>query len=306
MRPTMRTQFELRFVEAELALARPWLDRHCAWKLDACERVLSLQLRLLGAYLRAGMVQEQLGVGPPGNVVLRNALGNSISIGLASLRLLREGHYGSARVLARQLFEMMLTAKLAQLEPEVRERWAARREGAGPKAQVGISREILNRYWPRRPGDEPSPLHGLWARLNEFTHHTPFAQQPFLLPPPERIDARTGDFDAASPPTQEEQRAFHELGARTEFTTDLLFALLAMGTHLLAPHYRAATRSALRAYGEATGLGPEEARLRKELRAATREYLARLDADPRALGSPWRMVVRQFASDWRRAPGAPR
>ena len=160
-------QFNLNNIEIERKITCVFINNHYNKQLELLKKLISLHIQLAGYFHLQAEVKKGLGLVYDENIVLNNTVFNHFYLSLSILELLKNGYYGSARVLLRQSFEMLMIAKYTEYDLKARIAWQNKDE-----IRMG---NILS--FIRDNGKETNKLQEIWKELCKYTHGTSSAQE---------------------------------------------------------------------------------------------------------------------------------
>lgn len=220
-------QFNLQNILDEIKFTKKFVLKFFGKKLKLILDIIDYQIRLTGMYFKECDVKKFLGSVYEDNVVLNNCLFNQPYISLSIVLLIKNGCYGSARVILRQFFEYLMVAKFSEFDKSIINKWETKTEEKiedkltknwqAFQDEIRLSRDITNKLESKRK--RVKALLRTWYQLCDLTHPSKYAQQVLRVPSKEeeKIDwlKNTNFF------------------GDTHWTLDLLFMLLCMNNHLL-------------------------------------------------------------------------
>ena len=134
--------------------------------------LLSIYISISDLLMRGAGIKIYLGLTYDSNIPLHNAIVNCLTIFSSTLKLLKDGYYGSARVLIRQALEMLLIAKLLEYKHEKRSKWS--------KADIRPN-DVWEYLKSTSRKEKLLILRSFYRELCKFAHHTPYSQQPIYF-----------------------------------------------------------------------------------------------------------------------------
>lgn len=161
----IETQFSMETIKREQRYLRKFvISKLFKKQIKILEKLTELHINLLGYFFIHAKIKRDLGLKYEENVLLNNTLVNHVYLNASILELLKKGYYGSARILLRQCFEMLIIAKYSEYNKKIIKKWKnANRDRI-------IMRDILNEL-------NKADLSAMWGDLCKFVHATPYAQQ---------------------------------------------------------------------------------------------------------------------------------
>jgi len=237
-------------------------------ELKIIEKVISLHAELNSYFYVHSEVIKKLGLKYDENIVLNNVLINHIYLSLSIFELLKKGYYGSARVLLRQSFEMLVLGKYCELYANERKSWKM--------GEASTAGRILNEL--KSKNKKVDELINLWKKeLCKFTHATPFAQQP------PRFVINT------------------EFISDIKYTIDLFFIHLILLFHLNNIMHNKTRRFWFGYYKDEFGHYKNIKKLKNTFSKKKKEYfeLMRTNGVKNSAIKRWKRIIYQYRLDWK-------
>ncbi len=175
--------------------------------LERMKRILDNQMKLAAIFTKQLSLKEFRGLTHDSNILVEANLWKTPVILHGMLFLIKNGYFGSARVLARQCFETLIYAKYSWLDKSMATKYSNKKVGYDQSNNLTIN------YVFKSLGQKKGSLQTKYSKLCDFDHPTIYSQQ---LP--------------LSLESVEEKRYFIDL---ISYTTDLLFTLMLMNLHFL-------------------------------------------------------------------------
>jgi len=251
------------------SLATEGIEKTLGWKFNIPREVLDLQTQLLERYARTDRARQLAAVGPPHNVVLVNAVSNSIYFALGSIQQLEQGFLGASCCMHPPWFEGLLIAKETTVNPDFIDRWKAQHEDRADPERISVHHDIFVPRGFREGEGNIGELVRFWRELHKVTHHTMYAGPPLAsLHFPAKI------WTGSNISTTVEDWLV-DLCNNVEHAADATFALLDMTAHLITPHMRKKGKSFRETYGEHPEAEFSERELREQLTDRISEHWER-------------------------------
>ena len=274
-------QFDLTNITNEIDRSKKLVETTFFDKIRIITELVGAQTKLVGIYTSQLATRTRSGSKYKVNGVLATALFNFPYRSLSILSLVRNTFYGSARIVCRQFFESLIVAKYSEYEPPLVQKWNVQLEEKCDDAspiEVGPGK-VFGRLESR--GRNIESLRQTWKDLCKTTHPTPYSQQVLRV----------------LTPRDEKEASRHFLG-NTEYTLDLLLALLAMNFHLLVGHYgRKANRWWFGYLEDPLGCYDRERKLKENSKRLIREYFEKC-GDRKGARGLWKRNIFEFRQSW--------
>ena len=165
--------FNLKTIKIEQKYTSKFIKTMFKEEIYILEKMIGLHIKLSGYFFKHAKIKKLLRLEYDENIVMDKVLFDQIYLGLSILEILKKGYYGSARVLLRQMFEMLMIAKCSEFDKEVREKFVKE------EAQMKDVWEFLKKNQKK---DALKELKEKYKELCKYTHATPASQQPLRLP----------------------------------------------------------------------------------------------------------------------------
>ncbi|MFA5125956.1 MAG: hypothetical protein WC462_03055 [archaeon] len=147
--------------------------------ISLLEEISDIQIRLSGIFMNLLDTKYVMGGAFVKNVVLNNALLNQPYINNSVFLLLRHGYYGSARVILRQNFEMLVVAKASEENKKYKKKWLNKRKTSDLTYNITLG-DVFSQMGDNRKQTQNLEAH--WKDLCDMSHATAFAQQMLIIP----------------------------------------------------------------------------------------------------------------------------
>jgi hypothetical protein len=217
---SLEKQLNWKNIEKEIATTKKVVAKIFAENISVIKQIAANQTRLTGIYVQEVDMKKKLAEIYEENIIVNNTLLNQPYWTYATLLLVENTLYGSARVLLRQFFESLLTAKYSEYDRSLIEKWEAKTEEKDLSKEIWLSKHVLKQL--SQKNKTIKELENSWHRLSDLTHPTKYAQQVIRIP---RNKKQLIEWIVESDFIQ-----------NTHYTLDLLFMLLCMNNHLLITH----------------------------------------------------------------------
>ena len=272
-------QFDLANIEGEIDRTKKLVETRFSDKIRILTDLIGAQARLVGIYTSELSVRKHLRSNCDNNGILTDTLLNFPYRSLSILLLIRNTFYGSARVICRQFFESLISAKYSEYEPGIIQQWTLRLDNENVSSGKTGPGYIFKRLQDRAKSIDA--LRQTWKDLCNATHATPYSQQVLRV-----LE------------TSDEQGASRRFLGNTEYTLDLLLALLAMNFHLLIGHYgRKAYRWWFGYLEDPFGSYHRERELKEDSKRLIRQYFEKSMGRKSARGL-WKTNIFEFKQSW--------
>ena len=173
-------------VEKDMRSFERYVTKRFSRRLEIIQELADSQLDLTSLFLHHLRLKDWFGYGYSPNQILYNLLLNQPTMANSSLLLLKNGYFGSTRLIIRQNFEMLLIAKYAEIDPNLIKRWQSKKEGRDKTNDINLTSDVFNKLNPTVKTDK---LKEMWALLCSLSHATTFAQQPVINYPQKEATA---------------------------------------------------------------------------------------------------------------------
>ncbi len=274
-------QFDLANITDEIDRSKKLVETKFFDKIRIITELVGAQTKLVGIYTSQLATKRRAGSKHKVNGILATTIFNFPYRSLSILSLVRNTFYGSARIVCRQFFESLIVAKYSEYEPALVQRWNTQLDEKSDDAssiEVGPGK-AFGRL--ESSGKNIGSLRQTWKDLCKATHPTPYSQQVLRI-------LKIADQKEAS-------RIFL---AHTEYTLDLLLALLAMNFHLLIGHYgRKANRWWFGYLEDPFGSYDREKKLKENSKRLIREYFEKC-GDRKGARGLWKRNIFEFKQSW--------
>jgi len=164
-------------VEKDRRAFEKYVAKRFSRRIGIIRELSDSQLELTDLFLHHLRLKNWFGYGYSPNQVLYNLLLNQPTMVNSGLLLLRNGYFGSTRLIIRQNFEMLLIAKYAEIDPNLIKRWQSKKEGRDKINDINLTSDVFNKLNQKVKTDK---LKEMWALLCSLSHATTFAQQPVI------------------------------------------------------------------------------------------------------------------------------
>jgi len=191
--------------------------------------------------------------------------------------------YGSARVLLRRLFEMLMISKYIDYNLDQLERWEK------GEIQMKIVWNYLETVFSKQ---DLKYFKSLYKGLSKCVHATPYAQQPiFLVKINEEIK-------------EELEITIKRYKGNIMYTLDLTIILIGMYMHVLNRFHNTCRRWYLGYYYDPFGWEKDIKVKKKEIRQLMSKYLdiMKEGVSGRKLAENFRKLIFIFRKDWSKGP----
>jgi len=277
-------QISYQNIRKNLTFASTLIQQKLAEKFSVIDEMVEAEIGLLGIYATAFMIKSAMGLSYKPNLVTNNVTANQAHISLSTILLLKEGLYGSARIILRQFFEGLLIAKYSEYDNTIITKWSTNHGKQDYKNEIKLKRDVFNKM---KGIAETSSLEEFWVLLCNVSHSTKYAQQPLLVPKSEGVGLDRNE-------TLKWIEDMH-LIPNTEHTLDMLFVLLCMNFHLLIGYQgRRARRWWFGYQNDPYGSYMREKEYKKRMNNLIERYFAINDGQKKELNIPLKKQIRQY------------
>jgi hypothetical protein len=280
-------QFDLANISKEVEQVSKYVENRFSDKIMIISELIKCQTLLIGIYTNQINARVSAGSKYEHNIILTNTLLNFPYRALSTLLLVRNTFYGSARIICRQLLESMIIAKYSQYDRTLVHRWGAQHDKdlrRNRSTEISLGRDVFRNL--EIVGKGILELRRTWKDLCNATHATGFSQQRLRVP----LVTEGEEVNKWLRGTY-----FFE---NTDYTLDLLLALLAMNFHLIVGHYsRKAYRWYLGYLQDPLGSYVREKKLKDNCRNLFKEYFG-LQGNRPSAKILWKRNIFQFKQSW--------
>jgi|WetSurMetagenome_2_1015567.scaffolds.fasta_scaffold165391_2 hypothetical protein len=274
-------QFDIRAITAEQEVLSKLMLVKFKVEIGLLEEIISKHIKILGYLYNQYRLKELLGSDFDKNIVLNNVLYNHVYLSLSILELLKKGYYGSARVLLRQSFEMLIAAKYYENNID-------RQEWSDSYTKMG---KIINHLKSKKKRIDSLEL--TYGELCKFTHATPYAQQLFRLPQLDSINQGSKEYEGAID-------VYNDFYINMNYTYDLFFVNLCMLFHLNNRCHRRTRDFYMGYYKDALCSNGSIKELKQDFKNLKSQYYGTMKkrSVKYTAVKKWRSVIRQYTLSW--------
>jgi len=282
-------QFTVHTIKAEQRYVSKLIKQVFKEEISIIERIIKLHITLAGYFYLHSKIKCFMGLKYDENIVMRTILLDQIYLSLSILDLLKDGYYGSARVLLKQSFEMLMIAKCSEYNKNLREKWVK------GEAQMKHVWNFLNN---KEKKNILSNLRDLYKKLCKYTHSTPLSQQPLRLPRNLLSSPDINKNDVREELTKWIEKT--EFIQHMQYTLDLFFVILNMLFHFNNIFHGKVRRFDFGYYKDRLGHYIKIRKIKDQFKELKAQYfqVLRSKGIERDVIKRWKKIIRYYTLNW--------